>query len=337
MQKLDLRNNLQILASALKSTEIVTILDAPGAISGQALLHLVIESKSAYDKLTMNADMKSIIRLLAGNELYMTDQYSSIVVLIPQGNVPANNLLVNQTSIRRFFDFHKTLSTTFRVIDGLLFTDRQIFDTSGKVVVEDLTQKGLLMLETIDKGDIPLGKVTTVLQSVQNLLDIVILYLEKIEQKKVERLAHLILLDTGTGINITIKLPEEATKIIGQIISELWQLVVSNELFRHKKRNEFIAESLTTLQKIKEAVDTGVITREEGEQWKRGIIHNTRKIVLNNTLPKALLQESTEVSNRDLLLAQAHTLLLTEGSRDDAHIDSTRGSEDDKPPIPTIE
>ncbi|MHB1051334.1 MAG: hypothetical protein ACYC09_14745 [Bacteroidota bacterium] len=316
MQKLDLRNDIKEVLNSLRSKQITDSMDEGNQIDSRSLLQLFIESKAGFDKAVLNPQKDAIFKQLKAHNYYETGYFSQLIAFVsPARKVNANEYLQNLV-FSRFISFHKSIQFTFDLIDSLLFTNRDIFGKDDTFDSGELPSKGILMLQIIDDGDPTINKVVTVIQSIQDLLKTIYLFLEKVHGENFEELPKVILVDSGSDINITFKLPEKAAEIVAGLLKEFWDLIVNGKYTRHKKNIDMVESSIDVLKKIKDAETSKVIDRESAEIWRRGIIENTETVLLNNTLTKAIIVQQTEISNRELLLKQSRQYQLTEGKKD---------------------
>lgn len=315
MQKLDLRNHLRLLTKNLASEELTGLVEQKIALEAKKLLPVVIKSKTGFDKATLNPEQEVILKQFKAYDFFEAEYFSTLVAFISSfGNQSTDNYLQN-LSFSRFYSFHKSLLITSNLIDDALISNRELFDKSGDFDSNNLPSWGILMLQVVDDENPSIKKFNIIINSLEKLLEIIYMLLEKIDGIKLDEQPRIILIDSGSDINITLKLPEEPTKTVVTLIKEFWDLIVNGKYARHKKNIEVIEDSISVLKKIKEAEPT--IGRECAEIWRQGIIENTEKILLNNTLTKAIVSTQEEVSSRKLLLQQSRMFQLTEGNKNE--------------------
>ncbi len=316
MQKLDLRNNLMEVIDNLRSKQITDPLEGGTAVQSHTLLKLFIESKAGFDKAALDSQKDAIFKQFKAHEFYETGYFSQLIAFIsPSRNAGTNEYLQNLL-VSRFYSFHKSLQYTFGLIDNLLFSSREFFDKDSRFDSSSLPSRGILMLQIIDDGEPTIHKVAAVVQSIEALLRTIYLFLEKVHGEKCDDPPKVVLADSGTDINITVKLPEKAAEIVASLLKEFWDLIVNGKYTRHKKNMVLVEDSIDILKKVKEAELAKVIDPESAEIWRRGIIEHTENILLNNTLTKAIIVQQTEISNRQLLLQQNRIYQITEGKRE---------------------
>ncbi|MGN6194708.1 MAG: hypothetical protein ACTHOB_07195 [Ginsengibacter sp.] len=316
MQKLELRNNLNQILKKLKSEEIIKTFQQ-GAIDKMALLQLFVNSKAGYDQAISERENQVVFDQFEASKLYDTAYFADLLSIISTATVQqSSNSILRQTllsnnKINDFYSF-KTLISTFNLIDNLLITDRQLFDEKDDFNISEAESNGNLILEMIDEENMSLKILTQILKSLEKLIETVYLLFDKIENQQFNLVPKVMMIDSGSDINFILKLPEEATKLIAQIIKEFWDLLINNKTFRHDQKLKTIEKSITVLGKIKQAEENQIIDSVTAEVLKKGIIVNTENIVLKNTLTKQILIEKREFSNRALLLEQSSRYLLSD-------------------------
>lgn len=315
MQKLDFRNNLEYLVKLLKSEEIVKYLD--GAVNKNELLKLLVESKSGFDQASTDRQKAKILTEFKASEEYSTQKFSSIVTHVSTRPDNNNRLqFLNDNNLNNFYAFHKMLMSTFRLVDNLLFENKELFE-NNVFNAEKATQKGNLVIQIVDNEKVRIHKFNEISEALENLIETVYTLYDKIEGEQFEEQPSIVLLDSGSDINFVIKLPEKASNLIAQVIKQFWDLIVNNKYVRHKQKMTSLIQSITVLEKIEQAKNNETIDRETAEILKKGIVENTEKIVFGNAMTKQLLQESNEYSNRQLLLDKSNQYLLEEAKQED--------------------
>lgn len=317
MQKLELRNNLNGLVQRLKTKELIAFLETP-QIEKSNLLTLVIDSKSGYDQALTESTTKKVFEQFDTEKVYNTKFFSSLVSFISNSPHDKKNrtlFLANQ-HLNDFYSFHKTLISTYNLIDNLLLTSRDIFDVDDKFDIESAQKNGNLILQVIDDENVGLLKFSEIISSLEKLIDTIYFLFDKVENEKFDIHPVVTMIDSGSDINIVVKLPEKAVNLIAQIIKQMWDLIANNSTYRHGQKLENLDKTITVLGKLKEAQDKNVIDRETAEVLKKGIIENAEKIILKNTLTKQIVIENKEFSNRQLILEQSKRYQLGAGKRE---------------------
>jgi hypothetical protein len=124
------------------------------------------------------------------------------------------------------------------------------------------------------------------------------------------------MLDSGSDINLIVKIPKKAANLVAQILKEFWDIIANNKSYRHGQKLKGVEKSLSVLEKIKQAKDSGVIDAETAKVISNGIITNTESIVLKNTVTKKIMLERRDYSNRQLLLDQNKRFLLKQDNEE---------------------
>lgn len=314
MQKLDLRNNLHQIIIGLKSKEIITLLDNQ-VLNANELLTLIIESKGAFDKNTIDSDKIAIFSQFDIAQVYTTEFTAKLVRFVSTlGNQNRNRTeLLGDNTVNLFYSNHKTLVATFNIFEKLLLIESDLFDEQMNFDIDLAQNKGNLTLQVIDENYVSLKKIKVILEKLEQLIETVYLLYDKIEDLKFSDIPVISMIDSGSDININIKLPKEATKLIAQIMKEFWDILSNKKSYRHKQKLSDVENSLTVMTKITEASSKGIIGPEMAQILKNGIFENTMGIILENTLPKEIVLETKEWSNRQLLLEQTKINLLEQG------------------------
>ena len=174
-----------------------------------------------------------------------------------------------------------------------------------------------MILQVIDDENVGLLKFSEIISALEKLIDTVYFLFDKVEDEKFDVHPTLSMLDSGSDINIVVKLPEKAVNLIAQIIKQMWDLIANNSSYRHGQKLKNLEKTITVLGKLKEAKDKNIIDAETAEVLKKGIIENTEKIILKNTLTKEIVIESKEFSNRQLILEQSKRYQLSSGKNEE--------------------
>lgn len=305
MQKLTLRNNLHQIIKFFKSQEIVDIIDQD-AFTGSELLRFIIESKAAYDRASIDIDKIEVFKQFNLEEIYSTEYYSNLVTFVSSKGTSGKHRtdFLQSSKLITFYSQHKTLLATFKIVDNLLLKDVKFFDSTNSFSIPVAQNNGNLLLEIIDESDVSLEKLQSILQSLKKLIENIYLLYDKIESESFEETPVINMVDNGSDISLSIKLPKKAANLITQILKEFWDVIVKNKSFRHNQKLKDIENSISVMGKIEEAKNKGIIEPEMAEILKRGIFNNTKDIVFKNALTKEIVLETTELSNRQMLLEQ---------------------------------
>lgn len=316
MQRLDLRNNLHELITGLQSKKIVELLDSPN-LQGTVLLKHVIDSKAAFDRASTNSDMIKVFEQFNLSEIYSTNFFTNIVSFVsskgPENR--ARTQFLTDQRLTTFYSQHKTLLATFNIVENLLLEDIDFFNEQRDFDVLTAQNNGNLILQIIDESNVSLSKLEDILSHLQKLIENVYLLYDKVEGENFTEKPVITLIDSGSDINFSIKLPKKAANLIAQIIKQLWDVIVNNKSFRHNQKLKDVENTITVLGKINEAKENGGISPEMAEVLKKGIFENAQQVILSNTLTKQIVLETKEVSNRTILLEQTKTYKLEQGEK----------------------
>ena len=314
MQKLDLRNSLNQLIIGLKSKEIVTFLNQT-KINKNELLRLVVESKAGFDQAIIDKDKAKVIAEFEADKIYNTNIFSTILAHISNASNDNRPTFFNSNQLNDLYSFQKTLISTFQLIDKLLISNRDIFDDSNSFNPDIAEKNGNLILQIVDDGYIDLSNFELVIQSIKELIETVYLIYEKIDKETFDLHPKITLIDSGSDISIGIKIPEKAVNTITEILKQFWDLVVNNKFYRQEQKIKALDNSLEILVKIKKAKEEKIIDAESAEIFRKGILENTEKIVLKNTMTKKILMEKRNSSNRNLMIEKGKMYQLSEGKK----------------------
>lgn len=319
MQKLDLRHNLDVLMRLLKSKEIVDKLNSQQPFSGRDLMNLFIESKSGFDQASTIESNREIFEQFNAPNQYTTEIFSALFAYATQFSAQQTHTsqFLSYGPINNFFAFHNALITTFLLVDKLLIHNEDFLNQSRVIDYDRAEESGTVTLQIIDDNNVSLQKLRTVIESLEKLIDTIYLMIEKIEDEKIDEKPEVSLIDSGSDISFSIKIPKKAANIVAQILKEAWDIMLNNKTFRHKQKVKAIKDSLTQYRKIEEAREKGKIDDHTAEMLKSGLTESTIRIIGTNTVNKKLLNEKTDLSNRKLLMEANKTFLLEEHNEDE--------------------
>jgi hypothetical protein len=315
MQKLELRNNLNEIIKHLKSEELVAFLNNNQIEKGN-LLKLIVDSKGGYDQAISDSEKLKVFEQFDTNKMYETSYFSSLISFVstaPNANRPT---YLSNNTLNDFYSFHKSLLSTFRIIDNLLMSTREIFNKENDFDIDSAENNGNLILQIVDTGNVSLDKLEEIISSLKKLLEIIYYLYDKVEKEKFESYPEVSMLDSGSDINLIVKIPKKAANLVAQILKEFWDIIANNKSYRHGQKLKGVEKSLSVLEKIKQAKDSGVIDAETAKVISNGIITNTESIVLKNTVTKKIMLERRDYSNRQLLLDQNKRFLLKQDNQE---------------------
>lgn len=314
MQKLELRNNLNEIIKHLKSQEIVTFLNN-GQIDKGNLLKLIVDSKGGYDQAISDSEKRKVFEQFDTNKMYDTSYFSTLISFVSIAPNANRTTFLSNNTLNDFYSFHKSLLSTFRIIDNLLMTTREIFDEKNDFDIDKAENNGNLILQIVDTENVSLDKFEEIISALKKLIEIIYYLYEKVEKEKFDTYPQIAMIDSGSDINLILKIPKKAANLIAQILKEFWDIIANNKDYRHSQKLKGIENSLSVLEKIKNAKDKGVIDAETAKVISNDIIVNTETIILKNTVTKRIMLERRDYSNRQLLLDQNKRFLLTEDNK----------------------
>lgn len=318
MQKLDLRNHLHNLIVGLKSKEIVELLDGQ-QLQGTSLMTHIVNSKAAFDRASTEEQMTKVFEQFQLQTIYSTQFFSHIIGVVSRlGNGQrVRTDFLNDNNITTFYSHHKTLLATFNIVENLLLEGIDFFDEQRNFNITQAQENGNLILQIIDEKSVSLNKLEDIIIHLNKLLETVYLLYDKVENEKFSELPVVSMVDSGSDINFSVKIPKKAANLIAQIIKELWDVIVNNKSFRHNQKLKDVENAISVMVKINEAKENGIIEPEMAGVLKKGIYENTKEIILKNTLTKEIVIESKEYSNRQMLLEQTKTYQIEQGKPED--------------------
>lgn len=314
MQKLELRNNLNEIIKRLQSREIVKFISNTN-IDKINLLKLVVDSKGGYDQAMTDPEKEKVFLQFDAIKMYETNYFSNLISMISTASNNNRSTFVSNTILNDFYSFHKSLISTFNLIDNLLMSTKEIFNEENDFDILDAQNKGNLILQIVDEENVSLNKFNDIIFSLKELIETIYYLYDKVEKEKFESYPSISMVDSGSDINIILKIPKKAANLIAQILKEFWDIIANNNHYRLGQKLKGIEKSLTVLEKIKAAKDNGVIDAETAKVISNGIIENAENIILKNMVTKQIVLENKDYSNRQLLLDQNKRLLLEEDNQ----------------------
>lgn len=312
MQKLELRNNLNEIIKRLKSREIVEFLSSNQIDKGN-LLKLIVDSKGGYDQATTDSEKEKVFEQFEAQKMYETNYFSHLISIVSTASNNNRSTFISNNTLNDFYSFHKSLISTFNLIDNLLMSTKEIFNDDNDFVIEDAQNKGNLILQIVDENNVSLDKFQDIISSLEKLIEMIYYLYEKVENEKFDLQPSITMVDSGSDINLILKIPKKAANLIAQILKEFWDIIANNKSYRHGQKLKGIENTLSVLEKIKDAKDKGVIDAETAKVISNGIIGNAETIILKNTAPKQIMLEKKDYSNRQLLLDQNKRFLIENG------------------------
>jgi len=304
MQKLDLRNNLHELINGLLSNEIVKLLDSP-SLDGNNLMQHIINSKTAFDRASTNSQMEKVFEQFQLANIYSTNFITTIMHHITQNmSNKDRTVYLKNNNLVTFYSHHRTLIATYSIVNNLLLEEVEFFSEKGDFDISVAQNSGNLILQIIDDKKVSLSKLEAIITHIKKLIETTYLLYDKIEQENFTDNPVITMIDSGSDINLSIKIPKKAANLLAQIIKQFWDVIVNNKSFRHNQKLKDVESAITIMGKIDEAQKSSKIEPEMAQLLKKGVFENTKELILNNTLTKEIVLETKELSNRQILLEQ---------------------------------
>lgn len=319
MQKLDLRNSLKEIIEKTKSETVLEFFKNVSIKKGSAysseLLNILIESKAGFDQSVLDERQNKILEQFDAKKFYETNFFSVIMRFVSTNNYERTNLFIQQSKqLTDFYTFHNTLTTTYDLVENLLFQDKDLKDSVSIESYETAENEGFISFEIMSENSLDFQNFSIVIESLNSLIKSVIELISQIDKVKFDETPKLILADSGSNTVISLKLPKEISKAISKIIDDAWQFFTNRSGYELKKANKNLEESLEIIGKLKQAEKKKLISPEQAEIWKREITKSTEAILMNKTLTKSKSEEMYLISNQKML-SEATKKYLTEGEK----------------------
>jgi hypothetical protein len=281
-------------------------------VDGFKLQQIIIESKSGYDKASIDESNKKIFDEFGTVTYYNTNTFSQVMTFCGTIGTQAKTQFLNNPLINTFFSFHNSLRITFNIVDKLLIENSNLFNEQKHFNFEEAENKGLLTIQIVSEDKIAIQKLKTIFEAIDQLLATIYQLFEKIEGDKFEDLPQVELIDSGSDINFILKIPKKAANQLSQILREAFEFVFNNKTYKLKQKNKALRDSLTVIKKIDEAREKKIIDDVTSEVFKKSIVENTLIAISNNAVNKNLISGTSEISNRTLLIQMNKQHLLDE-------------------------
>lgn len=331
MQKLELRNILHEAVADLGSKKILDHFES-GQVDPNLFLKNAIDSKAAFDRYSNENRVYELFVRLQIHKVYSTDFFSKMITFISstQGKKNSRADLLTNHFVSQFVVQHKVLVSTFDIVDQLLLGEADFFDSERNFNITQAQENGNVLLQIIDEEKVSLKKIGIIIFHLEKLVESIYMVFEKIEKENFEEPAVISMIDSGSDINLSIKVPKKAANLIAQVFKQFWDLLVNRKSLRFNQKLNDVESTITIMAKIKEAEETGIIEPEMAEILRRGIRNNIQAIIEKNTLTKEIVLDTQMLSNRELLLEQTNQMhLLNQGEdsgpeergQDDSNID----------------
>lgn len=304
MQKLDFIKNLTTIIDKLRSEEITEIFRSGFEIPSDSnfnyapLTPILFNSKSNYDTLLREKDLKKIISDFDLDEIYEEDNLAFISRSFTSTTI--SNIL-KKKEIAKFYGVHQALTQLLQLAKKQLISD--VFLQKH----ETQLSKGILIFQiTIQEEGLDAGIYAEIFANLKELVSTI----EKVNGNENENV-EIILLDSGSDTNVAIKTAAETAKSLFLIFKEMWDFVTSFRFYKQKQKNQALLDGLTMMSEISEKVKSGVLTEDEGKEYSHYIKSRTDKLIGFKVIPKVIISENTVIENTKILEEMKEMKLLT--------------------------
>lgn len=289
MQKLDLLNNLKEIVKTTKSQEITSFLSKSDKQpnSSISLVGLLVDSKAGYDQAITLPEMRKVLDQFYANLYYNTKNYTGLIQATIGNYEHPSMYIQKHKPISDFYNYHSTLITSLNLVQNILFEDSDLKSQLEEENIKTSDQHGFLNLVVKSQEKLELADFEKVITSINNLIECVQDIYQIIHNKKIEKSSNILLLDSGSDINITIKLPPEIAQSISRILNQAWDMITNSKGHKLEKNRSNLNMALGMLDDIDKALEKELITKEQAEIWRRAITSNADELIKMNTMTKA--------------------------------------------------
>jgi len=296
MQKIEFTNSISIIFQKLKTEVLLlemnkSVNNPSSSYSGQNLTSLIVESKSNYDKIVESKHIAKLLTLLGADTIYSPKSISELLNLL-LSRTPTHQIFYTQV-VFNFFSLQNTISILSKATENLFFED-------PSVTPFDNLDNGLIIFKVYENDE------GLTIEKFKKIFDLFIELIEAISKIYANEQAllkpEIVILDSGSDVNLGIKTAAETAKSLFLIFKEIWDFIVNKKHYENKLINESLFENLDLLQKIKECEENKIISPEESKTLLHTIKTRTFQLLDLNVLPKKLADKDVELSNLDLLL-----------------------------------
>ncbi|QXV67537.1 hypothetical protein INP83_10770 [Mucilaginibacter sp. 21P] len=302
MQKLDFVKNISELSDRLKSWEIVNTFETgfrtpSNNYDYRHVLPLVFESKSNFDAIRFDPRFLVLLANTQADEIYSPTKLTQLT----QGlsHTTANNILVNPVLVSLYL-FHKSLTGIEDIAKSVL---------AGKIATQDYQESledGVILFQVVIEGDgLSTEKYIKIITAIQELIETVAKLSNNADADP-----EIVLLDSGSDTNIGVKTAAETAKSVFLIFKEIWDFIVNFRHYKQEKNNKALLESLSIREEIKKKVNAGIISEDEAKEYVHVIKTRTDDLIGMKVLPKQIVIDTNEISNKKLIEEFEGTKLL---------------------------
>ena len=311
MQKFDFVQHLKVITRELES-EYMTLFIQEGlkqypdgrhvTIQFSDILPVIIKSKANYANLLLDENYNIFLGKTKAEYIYSNEAIAQVVRCMDDGCIYD---LFRSKGCLNFYLFHKSLLEALILSETLLLSD-----LINKGYEESMEEGVLIFQIAIEQESLNSEDYIKILTALQELVKTIgeVLY-----GKEGEYQTDIILLDSGSDTNLGIKTVAEIAKTLFDIFKEVWDYITSYEFNRQDRKNKSLVDALNVMEVIKNKVDTGVISPEEGKEYSHLIKTRVNKLIKLHVLPKQIAVQSNTQTNRNLLGGLNVRGILTEG------------------------
>lgn len=309
MQKIDFVASLEIIATKLKSREILIEFNEgfkkPGNVYNYANINpLLFLSKSNFDDLVNEPQTSEILTTLNAQAIYSENNLSNLTTKLR--SAMAKDIILHQNATA-LFNFHST------IVQTLLLSKKTL---QGKSVTENLlneVENGVVIFQIlIDDEGLVTSQYIKIFTAINELIETVSKIVNEGEQK-----SEIILLDSGSDTNVGVKSGIETAKSLFLIFKEVWDYVTNFKFYKERQKNQTLLESLSIRTEIQKKVNENILTEEEGKEYLHMIKTRTDDLIGMKVLPKKIVVDSNKIENKKLLAEFEGIKMLSASERKD--------------------
>lgn len=322
MQKLEFGLIVESLVDKMDSFRHVENLNRD-TVSRQSFIRSLVDTKTIYDQALLNHNESIVLQYLSAGSVFDNNNFSLLLTAVSQirPDVVMNDEILNTNTLKSnlrildFYAFQQSLLQLRNVFTHLLLPS-EIKMEKGIINYESNLEEGNLFFVIVDDGFPSISKLTKVFNALNNLIESIYLLLEKIEGNLLQKPSKIILLDSGTDVNIVVKVLKSVADIITKLGNDFWDFLIHRKNHNHDRNMASMDQTLDVLIKLKDARDKGAIDDITEGRLKTGIINSTQALFDNNTLPRNIAEIGRVHTNRTVLLEKNNSHLLGSGSED---------------------
>ena len=302
MQKLDFNEAIIEIRKLLKSDDILQFFMnlKTNPVNTNALTPLIIESKSNFDRISTESNQYKILTTLGANDLYAGEGVGTLINHFAHTTISQKSIvdLYANRKILEFYHFHFSIVKAAELSTNVLFEENQIELLNAKdiVIFRVLVTDNNLTITTYNK----------ILVLINEIIEII----NKVIEAEEEIQPKIILLDSGSDVNIGIKSTLEIATALFQIFKEVWDWIINRKFYKNKLRNAALLDNLKVMIAIKDAEQKGAIDSNTAKGYRETLIRKTEDLLELKVLPLQLVENKTEISSRKVLSEFSEIKLL---------------------------